>query len=108
MRLSAFLYTGLSAFAPIFHAMKLFDLRQLNQQSGLPYYYAEGVILLCGALLYGAHIPERFYPGYFDMWMHSHFLFHSLVVLASAVHFYAVWTAFEWNYTVGRCTRRGT
>lgn len=102
-RLSVFILTGLSAFAPIIHASRLFPLEQLNKQSGLPYYYAEGGLLFLGASIYGTRFPERLYPGRFDTWGSSHQLFHVLVVLATSIHFFGVYSAFEWNYENRRC-----
>ena len=106
-RLSVFILTGLSAFAPILHASRLFPLEQLNKQSGLPYYYAEGGIILIGALIYGTRFPEKLYPGRFDIWGSSHQIFHVLVVLATGVHLFGVLKAFEWNYENRRCKTDG-
>ena len=103
VRLSVFILTGLSAFAPIIHASRLFPLEQLNKQSGFPYYYAEGGLILLGALIYGMRFPEKLYPGQFDIWGSSHQIFHVLVVLATSVHLLGVLNAFEWNYENQRC-----
>ncbi|KAF8249207.1 hemolysin-III family protein [Wilcoxina mikolae CBS 423.85] len=51
-RLSTFILTGLSAVAPITHGIKIFGWKQMNRQSGLPYYLLEGVLLLIGAFFY--------------------------------------------------------
>ena len=47
-RLIPFLALGLSAFIPIFHAALLFPYEQLQKQSGLNFYYLEGVFMLAG------------------------------------------------------------
>lgn len=83
--------------------MRIFPLEQLNKQSGLLYYYAEGAIILIGALIYGTRFPEKLYPGHFDIWGSSHQIFHVLVVLATCVHLLGVLNAFEWNYENRRC-----
>ena len=54
--------------------------------------YITGVVLmgslyLIGASLYVLRVPERFFPGKFDVWAHSHQLFHVCVVLAALVHY---------------------
>ena len=41
-----------------------------------------------GAILYVTRIPERLYPGLFDVYAHSHQLFHVCVILAALVHYY--------------------
>ena len=102
-RLSVFVMTGLSAFAPIIHASSLFPLEQLHKQSGLPYYYAEGGLILMGALIYGTRFPEKLRPGKFDIWGSSHQIFHLLVVLATCVHLVGVLNAFAWNFENRRC-----
>ena len=99
--------TGLSAFAPIIHASRLFPIEQLNKQSRLPYHYMEGGILLLGAMIYGARLPERIYPGKFDIWGCSHQILHVLVVLATFIHLLGVLDAFTWNYENRRCETGG-
>jgi adiponectin receptor len=52
LRLSTFLATGLSAFAPIMHAALIFPYDQLDKQAGLRYYYLEGILILTGVAFY--------------------------------------------------------
>jgi adiponectin receptor len=52
LRLSTFVATGLSAFAPIIHAASIFPYDQLDQQAGLRYYYLEGFVIVIGVLFY--------------------------------------------------------
>lgn len=52
LRVSAFVATGFSAFAPIIHAALIFPYDQLDKQAGLRYYYVEGVLILIGVILY--------------------------------------------------------
>lgn len=47
-RLLPFLALSLSAFIPIIHAALIFPYDQLQKQSGLNYYYLEGVFMLTG------------------------------------------------------------
>lgn len=56
LRLFAFIGTGLSAFAPILHAVALFPYQQLDKQAGLRYYYLEGVLILGGCWFYAVSI----------------------------------------------------
>lgn len=48
-------------------------------------------------------VPERFKPGAFDIFFHSHQFFHVLVVLAAYVHFQAVFQLLEWRHATGGC-----
>jgi predicted membrane channel-forming protein YqfA (hemolysin III family) len=52
LRLSTFVATGLSAFAPILHAASIFPYDQLDKQAGLRYYYLEGFLILIGVGFY--------------------------------------------------------
>ena len=52
LRLSTFVATGLSAFAPIIHAASIFPYDQLDKQAGLRYYYLEGILILTGVASY--------------------------------------------------------
>ncbi|KAJ6784134.1 hypothetical protein PWT90_09009 [Aphanocladium album] len=49
-RLLPFLALGLSALIPIFHAVLLFSYDQLQKQSGLNYYYLEGLCMIIGVI----------------------------------------------------------
>jgi channel protein (hemolysin III family) len=56
-----------------------------------------------GVLVYAFKIPERWFPGQFDTWLHSHQLWHIFVFVAAAVHFfncasmYIQWEAMEFH-----------
>ncbi|MNE92178.1 hemolysin-III related [compost metagenome] len=39
-----------------------------------------------GLLFYATKIPERFYPGRFDIVLHSHQFWHSTIFVAMLVH----------------------
>jgi predicted membrane channel-forming protein YqfA (hemolysin III family) len=52
LRLSAFVATGFSAFAPIAHGALLFPYGQFDQQTGLRWYYLEGVLIMMGVWFY--------------------------------------------------------
>lgn len=46
-----------------------------------------GAIYLFGAAVYATRIPEKWYPGRFDMFMSSHQIFHVAVVLGAYAHY---------------------
>jgi adiponectin receptor len=105
MRTWAFILTALSGFAPIIHGILLYGWDEMMVRSGMPYYFLEGLVYGIGAFFFLTRIPESIWPGTFDIWLSSHQLFHVFVVLASLVHLYGVWTAFDWNYNHQRsCT----
>ncbi|KAK2781942.1 hypothetical protein FQN52_001251 [Onygenales sp. PD_12] len=109
-RLASFVSTALSGFAPVIHGAIIFDRETFNN-CGIPFYLLEGALLILAAYIYGTplylrsnshrikhRIPERWYPGHFDIWGHSHTIFHVLVVIATGVHFYGLLGAFEYDY----------
>ncbi|XP_054163546.1 adiponectin receptor protein-like, partial [Oppia nitens] len=50
------------------------------------------VLYITGAILYMAKIPERYAPGVFDLWFHSHQLFHVCTIAAGLIYFYSLST----------------
>lgn len=60
-------------------------------------------IYIGGGALYAARIPERFWPGRFDVWASSHQLFHICVVTASLVHYNALLKMVKYRLDVGSC-----
>jgi adiponectin receptor len=51
-----------------------------------------GVSFLGGAALYAARIPERWWPGKFDIIGHSHQIWHCAIIAGFTFHFYALET----------------
>ena len=98
LRTHAFIATGLSGFAPIIHGIYLYGWDEMWIRSGMPYYFAEGLVYGTGAFFFATRIPESIWPGKFDIWFSSHQIFHVFVVLACLLHLYGVWDAFGWNY----------
>jgi adiponectin receptor len=64
--------------------------------------------LQCGAVIYACRIPERWYPGKFDIAGHSHQLWHAAVVLAAWVHYLAIMVLLQWRDASGGCAAGGT
>ncbi|EZF35383.1 hypothetical protein H109_01082 [Trichophyton interdigitale MR816] len=104
-RVAVFVCTGLSAFAPITHALFLYGLKR-SMNVGLPYYLTEGAIIAFAAFIYERQVPERWFPGKFDIWGHSHTIFHSMVALGMCVHFVGLLEALEYTYYNSQCTLR--
>lgn len=61
-----------------------------------------------GAIIFACRIPERWYPGKFDIVGHSHQLWHAAVVLAAWVHFLAIMILLQWRDASGGCAAGGT
>lgn len=112
--------TGMSAFAPIGHAWYLWGHEHLLR-IGIPYYLLEGGFLLFGCYLFQvrrtgqaqyrkydaknnqSRWPESIYPGRFDIWGHSHTLWHIFVVLSIVAHVVGLWSAWDYNHRRAAC-----
>ncbi len=62
-----------------------------------------GVIYLTGTCVYTLKIPERFWPGRFDVAFHSHQLFHIAIVIAATIHYRACEKMIAWRDSTGFC-----
>ena len=56
-----------------------------------------GISYIIGALLYINRFPEKFFPGYFDIYGASHQLFHILVIFGVIFHYIASLEAFHYR-----------
>jgi adiponectin receptor len=96
----AWLFSALGLFGgvPIIHQAFFYwrvlpDLLSL----ALAYELLMGFLYLLGAFLYAKRIPERFLPGAFDYALHSHNLFHLLVLAAAYTHVHASLILLAWR-----------
>jgi len=46
-----------------------------------------GLGYILGVIVYVSRIPERLYPGKFDIWGHSHQIWHFFVLSAAILHY---------------------
>lgn len=93
LRVTVFILFGISGIVPGVHWLAinshLFFIESALRQS----FYkliSMGILYLLGTLLYALRVPERYFPGKCDIWLHSHQLFHVLVSAATLVHFYGI------------------
>lgn len=99
-----FILFGLSGVLPISTGIYLFGVETTNERCGFYWVLAEGIGYIFGAVLYAARIPERFtykhqedheletnpHSGMFDIFGHSHQIFHVMVVLSAFCHWKAL------------------
>jgi len=101
-RAGLFASLGLFGIFPMCHQWIINgDIPQVWQ--AMLYEIAMGAIYLVGAAVFVLRVPERFKPGAFDIFFHSHQCFHVLVVIAAYVHFQAVLQLLEWRHATGGC-----
>ncbi|KAH8805342.1 hemolysin-III related-domain-containing protein [Xylogone sp. PMI_703] len=86
LRGGVFTLLAVSAMLPLFHSLGLLGWSRACREIGAMWYLGEGLSLLVGVCLFVGRFPERLSPGSFDIWGHSHQLFHVCSVLAGAFH----------------------
>jgi len=89
VRAGTFIILGLSAVIPVCHHIA-------TEGFGAAMHMSLGPLLLMaflyisGAVIYAARIPEKWWPGKFDIWFQSHQIFHLFVVSAAFVHYHGL------------------
>lgn len=58
---------------------------------------------LTGATIYANRVPEKWFPGKFDLFFHSHQIFHVFVVVAAYAHYLGVLELVAWRDASGGC-----
>lgn len=87
IRAFMFVCYGLSGVLPVLYGTHRFGYAEMSKRSGLPYLYAEAFFYIFGAFLYAVRFPEKYNPGNYDLFGHSHQIFHVFVVIAAYCHF---------------------
>ncbi len=94
-----FLILGLSTAIPVIHL--IFFNRSIKGFMGGPrliYWYFGGFSYVIGALIYINRIPEKCYPGKFDIFGSSHQFFHCFVVLGVIFHYLGCLDAYYYRF----------
>ncbi|PIA13381.1 HlyIII-domain-containing protein [Coemansia reversa NRRL 1564] len=101
LRATTFVALGLSSVVPAIHSCMMFGWDYTMNAVQIPYMLMMGATYIAGATIYGSRIPERWWPGRFDYWLHSHQIFHVLVVTAATFHYIGVTRALRWTHSAG-------
>lgn len=98
----AIIFTALALWgvAPAGHGLYLHG-HEPAMVTAFWHYAAMGALYLAGVVVFAARIPERWAPGKFDIWCHSHQLFHIFIVAAAAVHYRGVRVLLAWRDQAG-------
>ncbi|KAM7159164.1 LOW QUALITY PROTEIN: adiponectin receptor protein 1-like [Molossus nigricans] len=100
-----FLGLGLSGVVPTMHFTIAEGFVKATTVGQMGWFFLMAVMYITRDGLYAARIPERFFPGKFDIWFQSHQLFHVLMVAAAFVHFNGVSNFQEFCYGLeGSCS----
>jgi adiponectin receptor len=89
---------GMSAVFPVLHGIRLFGVAHMRESIGLDWVVLQGILYVSGAAIYAARVPEKLYPGKFDIWGSSHQIFHVLVVAAAASLGVGLVKAFDYHH----------
>ncbi|KAI9703000.1 MAG: hypothetical protein M1820_005991 [Bogoriella megaspora] len=103
LRGCVFCLLALSAMLPIIHRIRSLGWHVACSQIGAQWFVAEGVVLLLGVCLFVTRLPERLSPGLFDIWGHSHQLFHTCAVVGAVFHVLALIISVNYRHTHPFC-----
>ncbi|PVU91040.1 hypothetical protein BB559_003569 [Furculomyces boomerangus] len=98
-RATTFVCMGLSGVIPLIHSIISFGFKHTTNALQLEYLTPMGLFYIVGAFIYGSRIPERWFPGKFNIWLHSHQIFHFFVITAAGFHYVGVIKALHWTHT---------
>jgi len=99
-RVAAFVVTALTGVAPMTHMWLASNTQHAEGMYGIA---AMGAIYLSGALMYGFRVPERWFPGQFDLFFASHQIFHWCVYGACIVHWLTAVAHYHWRVAHSVC-----
>jgi len=92
LRAGVFSGLGCSALAPVTHIFLRYGFHYAFYELYLWCLIVMALFYLVGAAIYASRMPERFWPGKFDLIGNSHQIFHSFVVIAACFHMYAIYS----------------
>lgn len=103
LRAGVFLSFGLSGVVPAVHYSVQEGWIKALDQASLGWLILMGMLYIIGTMFYALRIPERFFPGKFDIWFQSHQIFHVFVVAAAFVHYHGISEMAMHRLTIGEC-----
>jgi adiponectin receptor len=103
LRVATFLGLGFSGLVPSIHSM--FLLPHSSATSSVEIGVVLMVFLYCGGVVfYVTQFPESRFPGYFDVWLSSHQIWHFFVSMAALVHYFNCVSMYQmWQISDGTC-----
>jgi adiponectin receptor len=79
-RVFLFAFLGISTFLPVLQGLQMYGFQELNRRMSLMSFVGLATWNLGGGVIYASRIPERWYPGSFDVFGSSHQIMHFLAV----------------------------
>lgn len=106
VRAGVFMAFGLSGVIPAIHYVYMEGWFNDISRASLGWLVLMGLLYILGAMFYALRIPERWFPGKFDLWGQSHQIFHILVIIAALVHFHGISEMAMNRVSLGECDVR--
>lgn len=103
LRGGVFSLLAISAMLPILQSVIELGWLRASIEIGAGWYLLEALSLLTGVTVFVCRFPERLSPGTFDIWGHSHQLWHLFAVLGSAFHVVALVAAYDYRRLKETC-----
>ena len=103
LRGGIFSLLAITAISPAFHSVGLTGWTRACDEIGAHWYLAEALSLLLGVGLFVGRFPERLSPGTFDIWGHSHQLFHSCALFGTVFHIAGLVAGFKYHQASVSC-----
>ncbi|KAJ2543541.1 hypothetical protein EV175_005970 [Coemansia sp. RSA 1933] len=85
---------------PLIHAAVLDGYAGAVSKLSMWYVIAMALLYIAGTLIYAFKLPERYRPGKHNVVLHSHQIFHVLVVAAAVCHYIGIIRALAWVHIV--------
>lgn len=77
------------------HGVYIYGFATLEKMMGLRWSFAQGFFYILGCIIFASRVPERWYPGKFDLIGASHQLFHFCALVAAVCQLKALLLAFD-------------
>ncbi|THV55812.1 hypothetical protein BGAL_0003g00540 [Botrytis galanthina] len=90
---------GLSAVIFIVHSIIIYGISLQYKRLSLGWIVGMAGLNFVGALAYSLRIPEKYFPGRFDIYGNSHQILHCMVVLAALAHFAGLVQSFDYLHS---------
>ncbi|KAL3274274.1 hypothetical protein HHI36_015682 [Cryptolaemus montrouzieri] len=103
-RAGVFTTFALSGIIPTIHFGLLEGWLNAIFQKSLFWLLLASFLYITGTTLYALRVPERFYPGKFDIWLHSHQIFHVFVIGGALVHYLGLSEMAMHRLTLSQCS----
>jgi len=90
VRAGLFILLALCGVIPAVHYIVKLGFWSAVDEARLDWLLLMAALYVFGTALYAMRIPERFFPGKFDIWFQSHQLFHLFVIIGAFVHYQGI------------------